>query len=122
MLRRSLILLLLALVASVPAGAGEVSGRPDGGVGKTKAETPSEELPLIALPQVIEHVQAPYPEAAFEQGLTAVVRLEIVVDIEGAVTEARVVVPAGHGFDEAALEAIKRFRFGRYATAGASRI
>lgn len=76
-------------------------------------------LPAIALgqgvvtrlPEPIETVEAAYPEAAREEGLEGVVGLEIDVSEEGEVLDARVVEPAGHGFDEAALEAVRQFRF-----------
>ena len=49
--------------------------------------------------------------AALEQGLTATVELEIVVAADGTVKEAKVAVPVGNGFDEAAIEAAKQFLF-----------
>jgi TonB family protein len=56
------------------------------------------------------------PGVAFGQQVTAPPApvsepLELTVDETGAVVDARVTSPAGHGFDEAALEAAKKFVF-----------
>jgi TonB family protein len=62
-------------------------------------------------PKLIEKVEAVYPEEAARAGITGAVTLELIVDGEGRVTEATVLAPAGHGFDEAALAAVRQFRF-----------
>lgn len=67
--------------------------------------------PLLVQPEVIDFVQAPYPEAAKAEGLQGTVGLLIEIDALGAVSAVEVLRPAGHGFDEAAVEAAKRFRF-----------
>jgi TonB family protein len=56
-------------------------------------------------------LRARYPEAARAARLEADVRLELTIDEAGAVTSARVLAPAGGGFDEAAVEAVRAFRF-----------
>jgi TonB family protein len=53
----------------------------------------------------------PYPSEARAQGVEADVPLEIVLSAEGAVESACVLQHAGFGFDEAALEAIREYRF-----------
>src|SRR5687768_9194293 len=61
-------------------------------------------------PLVIE--AAPYPEAARALGIgEASVVLRISIDASGAVTDAEVIEAAGHGFDEAARDALLRSRF-----------
>lgn len=62
-------------------------------------------------PRLLERVEAAYPEAARKQGLTGTVLLQIVVGVDGSVTDAQVAHPAGHGFDESALAAAKQLRF-----------
>jgi len=62
-------------------------------------------------PKLIERVEARYPEEAERAGLQGAVTLELIVDAEGHVASATVVAGAGHGFDEAALEAVRQFRF-----------
>ncbi|MGZ3443319.1 MAG: TonB family protein, partial [Polyangia bacterium] len=62
-------------------------------------------------PRILEKVDALYPAEAARAGVQGAVTLELIVDAEGRVAEATVLAPAGHGFDEAALAAVKQFRF-----------
>ncbi len=62
-------------------------------------------------PELLERVQAAYPEAARSAGLEASVGLRLTIDGHGQVIEANVSEAAGHGFDEAAREAVRHFRF-----------
>lgn len=66
---------------------------------------------LTRAPAVLESVEPTYPEDARLAGATGVVTLEIEISEVGEVTDAVVTGPAGHGFDEAALEAARRLRF-----------
>jgi len=74
-------------------------------------EVPPEELPILEMPQVLKHVEAPYPPAAKEAGLQGTVLLLIEIDEAGTVVNAEVLQPIGNGFDEAALEAVKQMTF-----------
>jgi TonB family protein len=65
----------------------------------------------IRLPEPIEHVEAPYPAEARAAGIEGTVILKLTIDAEGRVVEAAVDTAAGHGFDEAALDAVRRMRF-----------
>ncbi len=65
----------------------------------------------VTPPSLTSRAEAVYPADALRDGLSASVGLELTIDETGAVSSARVTVPAGHGFDEAALEAAKRFTF-----------
>ena len=74
----------------------------------------AEELALpsgFAPPRLIERVEARYPDEARRAGLSGTVLLQLVVDVDGSVREAQVARGAGHGFDEAALEAARKLRF-----------
>ena len=62
-------------------------------------------------PVLIERVEAKYPEQARKDGVTGTVLLQLVVGIDGRVTDAKVARGAGHGFDESALEASRTLRF-----------
>ncbi len=62
-------------------------------------------------PKLIERVEARYPAEAARAAITGAVTLELIVDAQGRVAEATVLAPAGHGFDEAALAAVRQFRF-----------
>ena len=55
--------------------------------------------PVLKPPRLAQFVEAGYPEAALAERLEARVLVEIVVGTDGRVVDARVVEPAGHGFD-----------------------
>src|SRR5437870_1632737 len=64
------------------------------------------------VPPVLEtFVDAPYPEDAQKAGLAGDVVLVLDIDAQGKVTSATVKESAGHGFDEAAIDAAKKFAF-----------
>jgi TonB family protein len=62
-------------------------------------------------PSLKQHPEAPYPRAALEDRVEGNVGLELELDTGGNVVGVRVTAPAGHGFDEAAVEAARRFTF-----------
>jgi TonB family protein len=62
-------------------------------------------------PSLKTHPEAPYPAQALEQHVEGNVGLELDLDAAGNVVGVRVTTPAGHGFDEAASEAARRFTF-----------
>lgn len=66
---------------------------------------------LTKAPELLEFVEATYPKEAEEAKLTGTVGLLVDIDATGAVTDVVVAEPAGHGFDEAAVEALRKFRF-----------
>jgi protein TonB len=56
-------------------------------------------------------VKIPYPESARAAQIEGTVQLRIVVDADGHVVDIRVISGPGYGLDEAAREALKRFKF-----------
>jgi protein TonB len=62
-------------------------------------------------PEVDGEVKIAYPEEAKRAQIEGTVRLRITVDNEGRVVEVKVLSGPGYGLDEAARDAIKRFRF-----------
>jgi len=70
-----------------------------------------EELPVIKGPAIVEYIQAPYPPEALEKGIEAVVKVQLELDETGEVVNIDVVEPQGHGFDEAAVDAILEMTF-----------
>lgn len=72
---------------------------------------PATEPKLTRPPSVERFVDAAYPPEAQAQKLEGRVLLSIDISATGEVTRAEIVEPAGHGFDEAALAAIRQFRF-----------
>ena len=67
--------------------------------------------PTLSAPEPLEIRVAPYPEPARAERIEASVLLRLSIDATGAVTEAEVIEPAGHGFDESAREALLQSRF-----------
>jgi periplasmic protein TonB len=93
-------------------------GDAHGAVSSTGTAAPHEESSEPVAEQSVDgparlvHGFAPsYPEAARTAGIEGDVRLELVVSTSGAVESARVVQGIGHGLDEAALQAVRQFRF-----------
>jgi protein TonB len=66
---------------------------------------------VTTLPELLREVKAKYPEEARKLGLEGQVVLRLTIDSSGKVSQAKLVKAAASGFDEAALEAVKRFRF-----------
>ncbi len=69
-----------------------------------------EEVPpaqeIVELPRIVTYVDAPFPPGALAEGLEASVGIKITLSAEGEVENVEVVTPAGHGFDEAAVDAV----------------
>ena len=62
-------------------------------------------------PQLLERVEPVYPDEARKEGLQGAVLVQIVVERDGSIREAKIAKGLGHGFDEAALEASRKLRF-----------
>lgn len=97
-----MILLFAAALAAEPAAPAPA---------EAPAAAPEELPPLLHGPEVVSFVDAVYPPDALAAGLSASVGLVVEVDTTGAVSRVDVVRPAGHGFDEAAVEAVRQFTF-----------
>src|SRR5688572_27085335 len=65
----------------------------------------------MSAPSLDVHPEAPYPAEALRDRVEGNVGLELDVDAAGKVVGVRVTAPVGHGFDEAAAEAARRFTF-----------
>lgn len=61
--------------------------------------------------RLVRAVTAAYPMHARADEVEGDVAVEIVVERDGRVVQARVTRPAGHGFDEAALAAVRAYQF-----------
>lgn len=71
----------------------------------------TEALPLVKNPELLEYVQAPYPETAKAEGREGTVLLLIEIDEVGDVSYIEVLTSAGQDFDAAATEAAWNFVF-----------
>ena len=62
-------------------------------------------------PEVAKEFIGKYPDEARRYGIQGTVRLRIIVDTEGRVTDAKVLHGPGYGLNEAAKENILKFQF-----------
>ncbi|HEY4014597.1 MAG TPA: TonB family protein [Polyangiaceae bacterium] len=84
-----------------------------------RAQTPSEAAPAapaapkITVPVLKTDEGAVYPKQALDEGFAEAVEVPLVltIDVTGAVTDAAVDHPVGHGFDEAAVTAARKLLF-----------
>jgi TonB family protein len=101
-------------VQTMPRGAsGAALVVQDAGAPPPQAPAPVITPPLITPPTVKRDEGAQYPEKALKEGVREVVRVTVIVEIDaqGAVKRATVEAAAGHGFDEAAVEAANKLVF-----------
>jgi TonB family protein len=75
------------------------------------AGTTSPTVDALTPPKLVTFVDASYPTGAKAAGLQAEVDLQIAIDATGKVTDVRTAAPVGNGFDEAAVEAARKFVF-----------
>jgi TonB family protein len=107
--------LVFALIVPLRARAQGTGSPPQG---ELPARAPAPRQPtapdlVVVPPALLQDEGVAYPKQALAEGMyrEVEVQLRITVDAAGAVTEATLVSPVGHGFDEAALEAAHRLRF-----------
>lgn len=67
--------------------------------------------PGMTGPKVISRVEPAYTEEAKKQRVAGIVILEIDINESGVVTDARVLKPLPFGLDQAAIEAVRQWRF-----------
>lgn len=101
-------LIVLALLA--PRAAFAYEGVVQGSVKQEEAPPPKAPT-LTKAPELLQFVEAEFPAEAAQEQLTGEVGLLVDIGADGAVTGVEVSAPAGHGFDEAAAEAVRKFKF-----------
>lgn len=103
-------------------GTGERRGVPDGvdeavDVGQPLVEKqPVDDTPLVIsgdvrAPVIIERVAPAYPESLRRIRMSGVVHLLCVIDKQGRIRDAKVVNSSFGGFEQAALDAVQKWRF-----------
>ena len=102
--------------SSDPPSQGAVPSGTAGAMRVPAAEDKPEDTPppaanQVTPPKIVHFEDSPYPPEAEKLGIEANVVLQLDIDREGKVTKATVAEPVGHGFDEAAVEAAKKFTF-----------
>ncbi len=95
--------LLLATGASAQAPDAGTPPPADAGMAPTGV--------LTKAPVLKRQVEAQYPPDALAQQLEGTVVMFIDISETGAVTDVQLSEPAGHGFDEAAIAAVRQFEF-----------
>ncbi|MCB9678902.1 MAG: TonB family protein [Alphaproteobacteria bacterium] len=95
--------------APAPAPTGQEG--PKKGPKSDAPDAPTEDLPIIKGPEILEYVEAEWPPGTKEAGEEAVVKLVIELDETGEVASVDIVEPAGRGFDEAAVDAVLAMKF-----------
>jgi protein TonB len=88
------------------AGAPKLPGRDDDGLPAPVAEV------FVSEPaHVVREVQAAYPEEMRRMGIEGHVVAKLLIDENGDVRRVTITERAGHGFDELARDALKKFKF-----------
>ncbi len=90
---------------SVPRGPGGALIKPP------PAPPPDDPAAQTTMPRPRNYTPPVYPPEAEKAGLEGTVTLQLDIDKQGKVLRATVVDPAGHGFDESAIEAAKQLDF-----------
>jgi TonB family protein len=65
----------------------------------------------VIAPQVIQRVEPVYPDAARAARISGAVVVEAMIDTSGNVVDTKVLKPLPYGLDQAALDAVKQWRF-----------
>ncbi len=99
----------LASVLCLLIATGAVAQAPDAGTPAPDAAPPAGVL--TQAPVLKRQVEAQYPAEALAQQLEGTVVMLIDISEMGAVTDVQVTQSAGHGFDEAAVAAVRQFEF-----------
>jgi TonB family protein len=101
-----------AVSDSVP-GATAASATAPAGAGDAGSDLPVAAGGGVIRPEVIEssRVIPVYPEEAQRAGLEGLVVLKVVIDERGRVGDVEVMRSVGHGFDEAAVAAVRQWKF-----------
>lgn len=84
----------------------------------TSQESPSQDSngqieiqQVTKMPRVLRQVKAEYPESAKQARIEGAVKLSVLVDSTGSVTEVLILEGPGHGLNETAQKALMNFQF-----------
>lgn len=72
---------------------------------------PADDYLLSSMPQLLTEMRIPYPEEAKKAGIEGPVVMELLIDDQGQVRQVNLMKGPGFGLNEAALAAIKNFKF-----------
>ena len=99
------------VATQAPAGEGGSPAHAGNGSGAGTDDVVHAASAVQVPARLVQSVAPAYPAHARVDDVEGDVGVEIVVDREGRVVEARVTRPAGHGFDASALSAVRGYRF-----------
>ena len=105
-------------IGNATTGADCVGSSPASAGPSRDADVPVLEQSVDAPARLVRGPPPEYPARARADGIEGVVHLELVVGGSGAVESARVVRGVGYGLDEAAMVAVRQFRFAPASKAG----
>jgi len=96
--------------------AGTPDGDPDGEKVLPGGQAPVQASETSVLPRLVsqpgaEEMRAAYPARARADGIEGNVSLKILVTADGRIGRVRIVRGAGHGFDQVAVDLVRRFGF-----------
>jgi len=72
---------------------------------------PVEEFLVSSMPGLVDEVRVPYPPEARKQGLQGPVVMDILIDANGKVRDAKLLSGPGPSLEQAALAAVRNFQF-----------
>lgn len=98
-----------ALLATSSVNAAPSQGSNSGGAGSVAAPVPEREVDVAA--RLLAGMPPAYTASAAAAGVEASVPVELVIDVAGGVKSAVVLGHVGYGLDEAALSAVRKYRF-----------
>lgn len=67
--------------------------------------------PVVLAPKLVKQPEPEFPKQSIKHNLSGTVNVTITVDEAGMPQNVQVDAPVGHGFDEAALKAVRQYRF-----------
>lgn len=72
---------------------------------------PADDFLISSMPQLLSEIRIQYPDEAKKAGIEGPVVMDILIDNQGQVRQASLIKGPGFGLNEAAMEAIKNFKF-----------
>lgn len=72
---------------------------------------PTDEYLVSEMPSLLAEIRIPYPPEARAAQIEGKVTLDVLIDQQGVVRDAKLVSGPGYGLNEAALAAVKQFQF-----------
>jgi protein TonB len=88
-----------------PGPPPKASGDPE------RLPAPVPEVFLTERPTIVNEIKVPYPPELQRMGIEGKVEAKLLLDENGDVRKVTITKGAGHGFDELAREALKKFKF-----------